>query len=283
VDLPAGAQTGCIRPEPLDSCAAVLRVVDLYCLSMLGVLRTAAPRTCAVAVAVSLAILITRGDTMAALTEPRSRPGAEPAGEPLLHEEFSVGWETRWMRKKLRRFTADNTWDRDAPGDFLRVTSERSAGALWRTLDAPTGPPGLRLSWRWRVDEAVDKAARGRIRDERSREGDDFAARLLIAFDAPHLDKSTSALAYVFGAAVPVGSEFRNPRLRNVATIVLRSGVASRGAWIEEVRDPVADFVRVFGRTPRRLTTVAIVVDTDDTKSTVRSAFDELRIDRVTR
>lgn len=243
----------------------------------------AALRAFAGAVMVSLAIRITRGDAMAAPTEPWSLPVAKPAGEPLLNEEFSAGWETRWMRKKLRRFTADNTWDRDEAGEFLRVTSSRSAGALWRTLDAPTGPPGLRLSWRWRVDETVDKAAGGRIRDERSREGDDFAARLLIAFDAPHIDRSTRALAYVFGAAVPVGSEFRNPRLHNVATIVLRSGVASRGAWIEELRDPVADFVRAFGRAPRTLTAVAIVVDTDDTKSSVRSAFDALRIDRVTR
>ncbi|MBM3535796.1 MAG: DUF3047 domain-containing protein, partial [Alphaproteobacteria bacterium] len=59
--------------------------------------------------------------------------------------------------------------------------------------------------------------------------------------------------------------------------LVLRSGAADAGRWVEERRDVAADFRAAFGHAPLRLTGLALASDTDNTGEEARAGFADFR------
>ncbi len=132
----------------------------------------------------------------------------------------------------------------------------------------------LELSWRWKVASSLTAN-----RNERSKDGDDYAARVLLTFGSGTFSRSTRGLCYVWAAGEPVGAVFRSPHLDNVATIVLERGNEKSGEWILEQRDVWDDFQMGFGRPPEGSPgAIAVIVDTDDTQSSSIAWFDDVRI-----
>ena len=144
---------------------------------------------------------------------------------------------------------------------------------LWRELDIAR-PRALELRWRWKVETALRASGR-----ERTKDGDDYSARLLVSFGAGDLGERAPTLCYVWAAGELVGSRFPNPYRSNVITIVLQSGDSRIGEWVRERRDLIEDFEAAFGGgRPDAVTGVAVVVDTDDTEGVAVSWFDDLRL-----
>ena len=52
----------------------------------------------------------------------------------------------------------------------------------------------------------------------------------------------------------------------------------TRGQWVTEETDLVADHWRIFGKPPKTVSTVAIMVDTDDTDSEATAWFDDVSL-----
>ena len=177
----------------------------------------------------------------------------------------------------------------------LRVRSASAAGSLGHELAAdPAATPVL--SWRWKVERALQRAAWG------SKRGDDFAARVYVTFDVPAQalpladraklaigralygdDLPTAALCYVWASREPVGASAWNPYTDRVRMVVLESGNASAGQWVAESRDIDADFRAAFGAqwhgaTPR-VTGVLLSSDTDQTHESVTAWFGDLRLE----
>ncbi|MCZ7654627.1 MAG: DUF3047 domain-containing protein [Rhodocyclaceae bacterium] len=65
--------------------------------------------------------------------------------------------------------------------------------------------------------------------------------------------------------------------------LVLRSGGADAGRWVDERRDVAADFQRAFGHAPARLTGLAIASDTDNTGEEARAGFADFPFRRAGR
>ena len=145
------------------------------------------------------------------------------------------------------------------------------------------------LCWRWRIDAPVAAA------DMRRREGDDYAARIYVAFDMPDgaLGLGTrmrialgrrlfgqqlpdAALNYVWDNRHSVGTRRRSAYTERVEMIVAESGAGNAGHWVSERADVAADFARAFGNGRGRPTQLAIAADTDNTRSRVRAAFADL-------
>jgi hypothetical protein len=114
--------------------------------------------------------------------------------------------------------------------------------------------------------------------DERVKTGDDYPARVLVAFDPDPFSKSTRALCYVWANGQPKGSIYENPYSGNVATIVLRSGESGVGEWVAESRNVVADYRLAFGDNPSRIYALAVMVDTDNTKSQATAWFSDIAL-----
>ena len=195
--------------------------------------------------------------------------GALAAQQPfVLREEFDEGLE-RWERIRLDRRQTSYTTDVQEGDRALLATSENSAAAFVRSVEAPA-PARATVRWRWRVTSSLSDNLR-----ERERRGDDYAARVFVTFGGEPFDRKTRALSYVWAGREPVGARFRNPVVENVATIVLQSGDGAAGRWVREQRDLVRDFREAFGEDPPEITGIAVVVDTDDTDSVAISWFDD--------
>jgi hypothetical protein len=206
--------------------------------------------------------------------------------------DLPPGWQLLTIaRKKPPEFRLV----RDAGQTVLRVHAEAAVGSLAHAL-AVEPREAATLSWRWRVERALEKARLG------TKEGDDFAARVYVSFDVPmdtlpftarakiklaqliygaHLP--TAAICYVWDNRSPVGTNLWNPYTDRLRMVVLESGNARAGEWVLEKRDVDADFQAAFGAqwgkpTPR-ISGVAVAADTDQTGETATAWFGDLRLE----
>lgn len=183
--------------------------------------------------------------------------------------EFQDGWRDGWSERMLS--TRRNAFGVVEEGDgnrALQIKSDSSASALWYDLKN-SHSVGRRLSWRWRIDTKID-AEGVHARDERTRSGDDFRARVLVVFDRDR------ALCYVWASSEAVGSVFPSPADERVTTFVLRTGDGHVGQWLMEERDIERDYKSVWGESPEMLSALALMVDTDDTDSQATTRFDDV-------
>ncbi|MDI6746401.1 MAG: DUF3047 domain-containing protein [Rhodocyclaceae bacterium] len=146
------------------------------------------------------------------------------------------------------------------------------------------------LCWRWRIDAPLKTA------DMTQKSGDDYAARVYLSFDVPPdtLGFGTrialglartlhggqvpdAALNYVWDNRQPVGTWRANTYTERTRMLVMRSGAAQAGRWVDERRNVSADFLRAFGHAPLRLTGLAIATDTDNTGEEARAGFADFR------
>ena len=173
----------------------------------------------------------------------------------------------------------------------LRMRSEAAAGAAAHALDADPALTPV-LSWRGKVARALDRGALG------TREADDFAARVYVTFDVPletlplfeglriRIARSifgeqmpTAALCYVWAGREPPGTSGWNPYTDRVRMVVLESGNARAGRWVEEWRDVAADFRAAFGAPAPRINGVLVSSDTDQTGERATAWFGDLRLE----
>lgn len=183
----------------------------------------------------------------------------------------------------------------DGASTVLRVSSSSAAGSLGHRLSADAVSHPM-LRWRWKVDRVLDKA------DLQTKDGDDYAARVYVSFAVPESELSftqrarmkiaklvygadlpAAAICYVWDNKHPLGTSRWNPYTDRVRMIVLRTGAAQAGQWVEEVRDVEADFRASFGDTWKKPTPaisgVAVSADTDQTRETVTAWFGDLRLE----
>ncbi len=205
-----------------------------------------------------------------------SAGAAQELGDGIdLLDGLRDGWDAHWMQQRMASSSTSFSVVLDDMRSVLQADSNAAAAALWRRFDLRR-PTRARLSWRWRVDSRLETRV-----DERSRQGDDFAARIMVAFGTDVMDRDTRAIAYVWARDLDPGTRFPNPYRRRVATIVLRSGADLVGRWSVEERDLLADYERAFSEPPERIGGIAFVVDTDNTGTRVRSWLSDLRLTSV--
>ncbi len=185
---------------------------------------------------------------------------------------FGDDWSERWQEAQLASRSNRFTVVEDDGGPVLRAESERSASALWYRLEIPPAD-GSAVSWRWKV-EAIPSSDS----DEREKRGDDYAARFFVIFDAEPFSREARAVCYVWAASEPVGSTYRNPYFSDVVTVVLQSGDARAGEWVLEERDFVSDYREAFGESPESVSAVAVMVDTDNTRTAATAWFGDIRV-----
>ena len=175
----------------------------------------------------------------------------------------------------------------------IEARADKAMALLARPVDVDLATTPI-LCWRWRIDAPVARA------DMRRRRGDDYAARVYVAFDMPEstlgaatrmrlrlarllfgADVPDAALNYVWDNRNPVGTRRRSAYTDRVEMIVVESGSARARRWISERTDVAADFARAFANRPGSPNQIAIASDTDNTRSIARAAFADLHfVDR---
>jgi hypothetical protein len=154
----------------------------------------------------------------------------------------------------------------------LRAQADGAASGLYWTREVTLDRWPL-LRWRWQVDDLP------MVEDERSKEGDDFVARVYVVAANPILFWKSRAICYVWTSKVPVGESWPNPYTDKVVMVALRSGRGGAAGWLEERRDVAADFKRHFGEVPQRLDAVAVMTDTDQSGGRATAWYEGLRFE----
>ena len=127
------------------------------------------------------------------------------------------------------------------------------------------------IEWRWRVDSLPAAAP-----DERTKPGDDFAARLYVVRDGGLLPWRTRAVNYVWAAGQPPGSDWPNPFAAQAHMVALR-GPADTGGWHVERRNIREDFQRFHGLDLDSIDAVAIMTDCDNRPGTAEAWYGSIR------
>ena len=161
-----------------------------------------------------------------------------------------------WSEKSFKGQTEYRIID-DAGVKVLQAKSQNAAsGLIFETKYDPREYPIL--SWRWKVANTI---ARG---DSRTREGDDYAARVYIVF--PHwFFPMTKTLNYIRANQLPKDASQISVYATNSMMIAVESGSEKIGQWLSVRRNILEDYRRAFGEDPPDVGAIAIMTDTDGT------------------
>jgi hypothetical protein len=225
---------------------------------------------------------------------------AATAAEPDVVMRFSPslveggsppGWEPVTFRRIERhtRYTVIAEGD----GHALRAESDRAASGLSWPLDLDARVY-RRLEWRWKIERVLDRA------DARTRAGDDYPARVYVAFRFDP-ERATAwerlrygaikviygryppkhVINYVWDNRLPPGTMLDNAYTDRAKMIVVQSGAARAGAWVGESRDVYDDYRRLFDAEPPAIVGVAVMTDTDDTGERAVAYYGTLALRRA--
>ncbi len=82
-----------------------------------------------------------------------------------------------------------------------------------------------------------------------------------------------ASLVYAWTNEHPVGTVIPDPRTDRIRYLVVEQGSANLRKWVHHRRDVQADYRRVFGEEPGPIITLAVMTDTDNTRTRTRSVF----------
>jgi len=174
--------------------------------------------------------------------------------------------------------------------DSVQATAVSSASMFRTVLQVPPAGVG-RLQFSWKVPALMAASDMGR------READDAPARLVLAFDGDRSRFSTkdallselaraltgeempyATLTYVWCNHRPVGTVIPHPRTDRIRALVVESGPERLGRWVSYERDVRADFQRAFGEPAGTLVGMALMTDSDNTRSQAHAWYGPVRL-----
>jgi len=200
-----------------------------------------------------------------------------------------------WGERRLSRFKKETAYRlvADATGiTVIEARAEQSASGLAKTLDIdPVLTPWIR--WRWQVPSLIQGA------DNTSRHAEDAPVRVIVTFagDMNTLDFEERAMAarvkaltgqtmpyatlmYIWENKATLGEIIESPHTSRVKMIVAETGATRSRAWLDYERHIIRDFEKAFGEKPKRILSVGIMTDTDNTGETATAYYGDIRFTR---
>jgi len=156
----------------------------------------------------------------------------------------------------------------------VRLRSERASFALHRDVVVDLGAFPY-LAWSWKVRRLPPA---GDVRDTAR---DDQAAQLYVVFPRwPSPRSASDVIGYVWDSRAPVGTQLTHPRAPNVRIIVVESGGGKLDLWQRYQRNVADDYAALFGRPAPRVGTLALMVDSNDTRGAAEALIGDLVFSR---
>jgi hypothetical protein len=196
---------------------------------------------------------------------------------PLLAAGSSIGSFSSlglqgWEEHSFKGHTQYRLVEQDG-SRVLRAESHGTAsGLLFETEVNLTQTPYMH--WRWRVETVFEGI------DERTKDGDDYPARVYVVKKGGLLPWRTRALDYVWSSNQPQGSSWPNAFTDKAQMIALHSGRSELGRWVEERVNVREDFRRRFGEEITRVDLVAIMTDSDNSGGQAAAYYGDIYFSR---
>ena len=230
------------------------------------------------------------GTTLAFLLVCSAPAGAAPGGAAASCEARSLDFgkkEVGWAHQPLSKFKRDTVYVlvQEDGRTVLRGEADDSASLYVARFEPAVGVPDT-LSWRWKTDALVPGA------DNRDKTREDAPLRVIVAFDGNHstlpqaeqrLLKSAglpyATLMYIWSDHVAVESVIPSAHSSRVKMLVVASGASGLGRWQTVRRSVADDYRRAYGAEPGPVLNVAVMTDTDNTRTKAVGEYGDIRFE----
>ena len=187
--------------------------------------------------------------------------------EEIPVSQFATEGLTGWEAKSFKGVTRYRLVKEDGH-TVVHASSRNAASGLIRKFRFQ--PSRYRfLRWTWKISHTIEGG------DERSKAGDDYAARVYVVFPGRYFWQM-KAINYIWANKLAKGSSTSSSYAGNSKMIAVESGNARAGQWLAEERDLFADYRFLFGTDPPEADAIAIMTDTDDTGGSAEAWYGEI-------
>lgn len=193
----------------------------------------------------------------------------------FVEDPSMVKWERLQFKKaKVTDYQLVHSGDTSY---IMGMSNNSASGLIYSVNIDPREYPII--EWTWKVNTTNPESSLCK------KKGDDFPVRIFITFEYPPSQlkvrdklkyfaiKTFSrhqvplrALNYVWTHEEEEGSMNPNPFTKWVYNISAEQGEERTGSWIMKTRNIYKDYKNAFGEEPMRITGVAIMTDSDNTK-----------------
>jgi Protein of unknown function (DUF3047) len=201
-------------------------------------------------------------------------------------DKLPDGWR-RWTLSKFKKPTQYKLVDYNGR-TVVKAHADASASGLVHRLNIDPREFPL-LSWQWKTTDLIKTA------DNCTKHLEDSPVRVVVTFegdlDKLHLDDRLffdnirvltgqqlpyATLMYIWENRVPVNTILPNLHTTRIKMIVAESGREKVGLWQDKLRNVYDDFRRAFGEEPGRISSIAVMTDTDNTGENVHAYYGDI-------
>lgn len=187
--------------------------------------------------------------------------------------KFSEKSLNSWQQKKFKGETRYTFVVDEAKGWVLKAESAGSASGLFREITVNINETPF-LNWSWKAEILPD------VGDEKTKSGDDYAARVYVLFKSGYGFWNSKALNYVWNSHYPIGENWPNAFTSSAQLLVLQSGRDHVGKWIAEKRNVQKDIFDCFGIEVTDIEAVALMTDADNSGGRAVAYYGEIFFSR---
>jgi hypothetical protein len=179
--------------------------------------------------------------------------------------DFEDGKMDNWQEKSFVDHTSYSIKQIDNI-TALKSHSQAAASALYRNIDINIKETSF-LNWSWRVENILPGL------EERSKDGDDYPARIYVVFKGKYFFTKPRSLIYVWSSNQPKESVWPSAYDSGSIMIAARSNEDKTGRWYHEKRNIKQDILKMFGVDINEIQMVAIMTDSDQSGLDVTSWY----------
>jgi hypothetical protein len=188
------------------------------------------------------------------------------------HAPGARGIPPGWKGQSWGRPAYDFTIAEDGGRRVLHLRSHNEGSTIARSIRGQVLLAATPvLQWQWK---AVVLPTGG---DSRRGATDDQAAQIFVGWPRSPEPVRSRLIGYVWDTMAPVGTIVKSEKTGTVTYVVVRSGPTALGQWLTERRNVADDYRRIFGEEPENPGTVAISIDSNDTRSVAESFLGPIR------
>jgi len=177
------------------------------------------------------------------------------------HEDLSTWEKKSFVGETQYSIISDNE------KHVLKAESNQTASGIAKELQIDLKKTPY-LNWSWRIDNQLPNL------DEKTKDGDDYSARIYLVKSGGIFIWKTRALNYVWSSNQESGAQWDNAFVGDKAKMLAVRGMNdTEGVWHSEKRNVYQDMINLYGdkgsdaeneKAYRYLDAVAIMTDTDN-------------------
>lgn len=190
------------------------------------------------------------------------------SGETLKISNFDTEGLEGWEAVNFNNETHYDVFKTERGRVIRAVSRDSASGMLKKTrIDLSKTPY---LNWSWTIEKSLKNL------DEKTRAGDDYAARVYVVIKDGLFFWQTKALIYTWTGSQPVGELWPNAFTSNSQMLSVENGDTNAGKWVSEKHNVFEDLKRAFGKDMSHIDGVAIMTDTDNSDGQATAYYGEI-------